>query len=39
MWEILSGDYKDPLNVGSDEMISMNDMADMSMTIAGAHGV
>ena len=25
--------------MGSDEMISMNDMADMSMTIAGAHGV
>ena len=34
----MGSDYKEPLNVGSDEMVSMNDMAAMAMTIAGAHG-
>lgn len=35
---VMKSDYKQPLNVGSDEMVSMNQMADMSMTIAGSHG-
>jgi len=35
---VMKSDYKDPLNVGSDEMVSMNQMADMAMEIAGKHG-
>jgi len=38
LYRVFAGDYKEPLNVGSDEMVSMNEMADMSMTIAGAAG-
>ena len=34
----MGSDYKEPLNVGSDEMVSMNDMAEMAMEIAGKHG-
>merc|ERR1711939_430445 len=32
---LMVSDYKKPLNIGSDEMISMNDMADLAMSIAG----
>jgi len=38
LYRVFASDYKDPLNVGSDEMVSMNDMADMAMEIAGALG-
>ena len=32
---LLSSDYKKPLNVGSDEMVSMNQMADLVQGFAG----
>jgi nucleoside-diphosphate-sugar epimerase len=32
---VMTSAYSQPLNVGSDEMVSMNDMAEMSMEIAG----
>ena len=32
---IMTSAYTQPLNLGSDEMVSMNDMAEMSMDIAG----
>jgi len=35
---VMTSDYKQPLNVGSDEMVSMNQMADMAMGIAGKAG-
>mmetsp|Transcript_40045 Transcript_40045/g.107201 ORF Transcript_40045/g.107201 Transcript_40045/m.107201 type:complete len:279 (-) Transcript_40045:60-896(-) len=35
---VMTSDYAQPLNVGSDEMVSMNDMAAMCMEIAGKHG-
>jgi len=38
LYRVFASDYKEPLNVGSDEMVSMNDMADMAMEIAGKHG-
>jgi GDP-D-mannose 3',5'-epimerase len=38
LYRVFASDYKEPLNVGSDEMVSMNDMAAMAMEIAGKHG-
>jgi len=38
LMRVMQSDYKEPLNVGSDEMVSMNDMADMAMEIAAKHG-
>jgi GDP-D-mannose 3',5'-epimerase len=35
---VMTSNYKEPLNVGSDEMVSMNQMADMAMGIAGNLG-
>lgn len=32
---LMRSDYKEPLNIGSDEMVSMNDMADMALEYAG----
>jgi len=32
---LMRSDFREPLNIGSDEMVSMNDMASMVMTIAG----
>jgi len=32
---LMRSDWKDPINIGSDEMVSMNDMAHMVMEIAG----
>ena len=32
---VMPSAYTQPLNVGSDEMVSMNDMADMAMDSAG----
>ena len=37
LYRVFASDYKEPLNVGSDEMVSMNDMAAMAMVIAGKH--
>ncbi|EKX52457.1 hypothetical protein GUITHDRAFT_157063 [Guillardia theta CCMP2712] len=39
LYRVMASDYKEPLNVGSDEMVSMNDMADMAMDIAASLGV
>jgi len=33
--KIFHSDYKEPLNLGSDEMVSMNDMASMVLEFAG----
>jgi GDP-D-mannose 3', 5'-epimerase len=35
VWRLFNSDVTEPLNVGSDEMVSMNDMARMALTIAG----
>jgi GDP-D-mannose 3',5'-epimerase len=35
VWRLFNSDYREPLNIGSDEMVSMNDMAAMAMEIAG----
>lgn len=32
---LMLSDYKEPLNIGSDEMVSMNDMAAMALEFAG----
>jgi GDP-D-mannose 3',5'-epimerase len=32
---VMTSAYAQALNVGSDEMVSMNEMADMAMDIAG----
>lgn len=38
LMRVMTSDYAQPLNVGSDEMVSMNGMAEMAMKIAGSHG-
>jgi len=38
LMRVMNSDYKEPLNVGSDEMVSMKEMAEMAMEIAGSHG-
>jgi len=35
---LMLSDFKEPLNIGSDEMVSMNDMADMALELAGKKG-
>jgi nucleoside-diphosphate-sugar epimerase len=32
-WRLFNSDYKMPLNIGSDEDVSMNDMAKMAMEV------
>jgi GDP-D-mannose 3',5'-epimerase len=32
---LMASDFADPINLGSDEMVSMNEMADIAMSIAG----
>lgn len=32
---LMRSDYDKPLNIGSDEMVSMNAMADMALELAG----
>lgn len=34
---LMASDYTKPLNIGSNEVISINDLARMAMTIAGKH--
>jgi len=34
---LMKSDFRDPLNVGSEEMISMNDLAKLCMNIANKH--
>lgn len=34
----MRSDFREPLNIGSDEMVSMNDMADMALKYAGKSG-
>jgi len=36
---LMVSDYKKPLNIGSDEMVSMNQMADLAMSYPGANKV
>merc|ERR1711988_1254898 len=36
---LMVSDYKKPLNIGSDEMVSMNQMADLAMSYDGANKV
>ena len=31
----MESDYKEPINIGSDEMISINDLAKMAINISG----
>ena len=33
--KLMNSDYKEPLNIGSDEMVTINEMADMIIEIAG----
>lgn len=33
--KLLESDYKEPLNIGSDEMVTINEMADMIIEISG----
>jgi len=35
VWRLFNSEFSQPLNIGSEEMISMNDMADLAMGIAG----
>jgi len=35
---LMQSDFKEPLNIGSDEMVSMNDMAAMALEYAGKTG-
>jgi GDP-D-mannose 3',5'-epimerase len=35
VWRLFNSEFRQPLNIGSDEMVSMNDMAAMAMEIAG----
>merc|ERR1712224_697020 len=35
VWRLFQSDFTQPMNIGSEEMISMNDMADLAMNIAG----
>jgi GDP-D-mannose 3',5'-epimerase len=35
VWRLFQSDFKKPLNIGSDEMVTMNGMAKMAMEIAG----
>jgi GDP-D-mannose 3',5'-epimerase len=35
VWRLFNSDYRMPLNIGSDEDVSMNNMAKMAMEIAG----
>lgn len=34
---LMESDFEGPVNIGSDEMVSINDLAKMAMTIAGKH--
>jgi len=36
---LMKSDFREPLNIGSDEMVSMNDMAAMALEYAGKTGV
>ncbi|KAJ1488088.1 hypothetical protein T484DRAFT_1758972 [Baffinella frigidus] len=38
LYRVMGSEYKEPLNVGSDEMVSMNDMAAMAMGIGAKLG-
>jgi len=35
VWRLFNSDFREPLNVGSDEMVTMNGMADMVMELSG----
>ena len=35
LWRLMQSDYTEPLNIGSDRLISMNDLARLVMDIAG----
>jgi len=35
LWRLMQSDYTEPLNIGSDRLISMNDLARIVMRIAG----
>ena len=35
LWRLMQSDYAEPLNIGSDRLISMNDLARLVMDIAG----
>ena len=35
LWRLMQSDYAEPLNIGSDRLISMNDLARIVMRIAG----
>ena len=35
LWRLMQSDYTEPLNIGSDRLISMNDLARLVMGIAG----
>ncbi|KAJ5068868.1 gdp-mannose 35-epimerase [Anaeramoeba ignava] len=35
VWRLFQSDYEKPINIGSDEMISMNDMAKLCMSFEG----
>jgi GDP-D-mannose 3',5'-epimerase len=38
VFRLMASDVREPLNIGSEEMVSMNDMADMVLEFAGKKG-
>jgi len=35
VYQLMHSDYKEPLNIGSDELVTINELADIAMALAG----